>query len=106
MCCRAQLTRQTVPLQELNTAKMTSKANKASAATPYHATLETPSSLVDHDLKDFNARQKFQKPLKFHLALLSILLMVFIVSIDATALAVVIPVSPPPAAQPELATTS
>ncbi|KAJ4161633.1 uncharacterized protein LMH87_007661 [Akanthomyces muscarius] len=71
---------------------MTSKANKASAATPHHATLETPSSLVDYDLKDFNARQKFQKPVKFHLALLSILLMVFIVSIDATVLAVVIPI--------------
>ncbi|KAK8142822.1 hypothetical protein G3M48_008192 [Beauveria asiatica] len=53
---------------------------------------ESPSSLEDHDLqKGFNAREKFQKPLKFHLTFLSILLMVFIVSIDATALAVVIP---------------
>ncbi|KAJ4146883.1 hypothetical protein LMH87_001442 [Akanthomyces muscarius] len=89
-----------MPLQDFNAAKMTSKANisanmtgtanTASAATPHHAAPETPSSFGDHDLKKgFNAREKFQKPLKFHLAFLSILLMVFIVSIDATALAVI-----------------
>ncbi|KAM3565367.1 hypothetical protein ARSEF4850_001403 [Beauveria asiatica] len=80
-----------MPLQDFNTT-MAGTANTASAATPNHAAPETPSSLGDHDLKKgFNAREKFQKPLKFHLAFLSILLMVFIVSIDATALAVVIP---------------
>lgn len=90
-----------MPLQDFNTTNMAGTANTASAAAPNHAAPETPSSLGDHDLKKgFNAREKFQKPLKFHLAFLSILLMVFIVSIDATALAVVIPVSPPPAAQP------
>ncbi|KAM0744638.1 hypothetical protein ACQRIT_000022 [Beauveria bassiana] len=87
-----------MPLQDFNTTNMADTtnmagtANAASAATPNHAAPETPSSLGDHDLKKgFNAREKFQKPLKFHLAFLSILLMVFIVSIDATALAVVIP---------------
>jgi hypothetical protein len=44
-------------------------------------------------MNGFNFQAKLKKPLKFHLAFLSILLMVFIVSIDATALAVVIPVS-------------
>ncbi|ATY61394.1 MFS transporter [Cordyceps militaris] len=71
---------------------MPSTANTASVATPNHAAPETRSSVGDHDLKKgFNAREKFHKPLKFHLAVLSILLMVFIVSIDATALAAVIP---------------
>lgn len=36
---------------------------------------------------------KARKPLRFHLAFLSLLVMVFIVSVDATALAVALPVS-------------
>ncbi len=76
-------------------------ANTASVATLNHTTLETRSLVGDHDLKKgFNAREKFHKPLKFYLAVLSILLIVFIVLIDATALAAVIPVS----AQPLLST--
>ncbi|KAM3516673.1 hypothetical protein NHJ13051_009689 [Beauveria bassiana] len=75
---------------------MPSKANMPSAANMPSTASETTSSLEDHDLqKGFNTREKLQKPLKFHLAFLSILLIVFIVSIDATALAVVIPESPP-----------
>ncbi len=101
VCCRAQNPRHTMSLQDFNTANMPSTANTASVATPNHAAPETRSSVGDHDLKKgFNAREKFHKPLKFHLAVLSILLMVFIVSIDATALAAVIPVS----AQPLLST--
>ncbi|KAM3445447.1 hypothetical protein MY3296_010192 [Beauveria thailandica] len=74
----------------MTTASMTT-ADTGSAATPHHAVLP-PSSSGDRDLKKgFDAREKLRKPLKFHLAFLSILLMVLIVSIDATALAVVIP---------------
>lgn len=39
-------------------------------------------------------KDKLNKPMSFHLAFLSLLIMVFIVSFDATALAVAIPVSP------------
>lgn len=37
-------------------------------------------------------KDKMNKPLRFHLAFLSLLIMVFIVSVDATALAVALPV--------------
>lgn len=68
--------------------------NTTNTAAPNHATPETPPSPSDNELKKgFSAREKIQKPLKFHFAFVSILLMVFIVSIDATALAIVIPVS-------------
>ncbi|XWX00693.1 hypothetical protein V2A60_008755 [Cordyceps javanica] len=76
-----------------STVDMANAAKATSTAPPNHAAPETPSSPAGHDPKTgFDAREKLRKPLKFHLAFFSILLMVLIVSIDATALAVVIPI--------------
>ncbi|KAM3497050.1 hypothetical protein MY11210_009721 [Beauveria gryllotalpidicola] len=55
------------------------------------ATFKPQSPSGDELDKGCSFREKLKKPLKFHLAFLSILLMVFIVSLDATALAIAIP---------------
>ncbi|XWW94456.1 hypothetical protein V2A60_002399 [Cordyceps javanica] len=76
-----------------STVDMANAAKTTSTAPPNHAAPETPSTPAGHDPKTgLDAREKLRKPLKFHLAFFSILLMVLIVSIDATALAVVIPI--------------
>lgn len=58
-----------------------------------HAPDASQQSSCDASKRSFSFQEKLKKPLKFHLAFFSILLMVLIVSVDATALAIVIPVS-------------
>lgn len=83
-----------MPPHNVNTASTASTTNEAAPSRPAP---DMPPSSGDQDVKKgFQVREKWQKPLKFHLAFVSILLMVFTVSIDATALAVVIPVSDRP----------
>ena len=67
----------------------TSDAEKAQAG----VLLEAGEQRAQETSSRPTLRDKLNKPMSFHLAFLSLLIMVFIVSIDATALAVAIPVS-------------
>jgi hypothetical protein len=82
--------RQTTAPDHVNTTAMLSDAEKAQAG---GVLVETGEQRAQEPSARPTLRDKLNKPLSFHLAFLCLLIMVFIVSIDATALAVAIPVS-------------
>ena len=70
-----------------------SKCSTADAAPQMAQVIRVDGTEICGHGSDVMPDEKPKKPIRFYLGFLSLLIMVFIVSVDATALAVVVPVS-------------
>lgn len=65
---------------------------KLEAASPLGAISDNTVASVNHDNSEENTPEKTKKPLAFHLSFIALQVMSFVYSLDATTLAVAIPV--------------